>query len=205
MTFPRLYHYACGLARYPVLLEGLLDQKVKMLTSQDELWYIPVDLDPEISLGHVKQYRYPTAVYGADPVWVTEIRYHRDLDMPWRRFVCCKELMHAFDSDAERTNSPDKFGQLLNEIESPLPTELQSAMYLTENRTKWMAILALCPKPVREHFRAGWETGEITEYEIALELQLPEELIPIIMSSSYDRVVDILIPPVEPMLELGDK
>ena len=72
MSFKKLYNFSSGLRQHPVKLEGVLDQKAKSLASQDELYYVPVDLDPEISLGHIKQYRIPTGVY-TDPRWVTEI------------------------------------------------------------------------------------------------------------------------------------
>lgn len=203
MSFVKLYRYAAGLGQYPVLLEGVLDEKVKTLASQDELYYVPVNLDPEISLGHIKQYREPRVPYDADPKWVTEIRYSRDLDLPHRRYVCCKELMHVFDSAAERTDSPEKFEQLLEEIETPLPTQLASQMYLSEDRTKWMAILALCPGPVRDKFKPEWEAGTLSDYEVALELQLPEILISTIMSERYETVFDALIGDADDQLELN--
>jgi len=204
MTFVRLYRYAEGLGCYPVRLEGVVDQKAMELSSQDELWYVPVDLDPEISLGHIKQYRVPTCVYDHDPRWVTEIRYFEELDLDWQRFVCSKELMHVFDSALERTDTAARFEELLNEIETPLPTDAASPMYKSESTTKWMAVLVLCPKPVRDYFKARWESGELSDYEVALELQIPEPLIPPIMSERYDRVFDLLVGPAEDELELGN-
>jgi hypothetical protein len=193
MSYVRLYQYAAGLGEYPIRLEGLIDQKVKELTGQDELWYVPLDLDPEISLGHIKQYRVPNCVYDHDPTWVTEIRYWAGLELPDRRFVCCKELMHTFDTAAEKTDTAEKFEQLLDEIETPLPTEVASAMYLSENRTKWMAALVLCPGPVRDIFQPRWAAEELSDYEVALELQIPETLIAAIMSERYERVFERLI------------
>lgn len=193
MSFPRLYKFAAELGVYPILLEGVLDEQVKRLSAQDELWYVPVELDTDVSLGHIKQYRVPNCVYDQDPTNVTEIRYDRGLDVPERRFVCCKELMHAFDSDAEKTNTPEKFEQLLDEIENPLPAGLASPMYLSEEKAKWMAILVLCPKPVRDKFKPQFEADELSAYDIALELQIPEVLIGWIMSDSYDTVYDVLV------------
>ena len=175
-----------------MLLEGVLDAKAALLTSQDELYYVAVDLNPEISIGHIKQYRVPTGVY-SECQWVTEIRYFQELNTCWKRFVCCKELMHVFDSPKERADSALKFQQLIDEIEAPLPASASSDMYKSESKTKWMALAVLCPEPIRETFRARLESGEMSDYELAVELRIPETYIRILMSERYDRVLKILL------------
>jgi len=192
MSFSELYNFANSLGEYPILLEGVLDAQVKELTSQDELYYVPVELDPEVSPGHIKQYRIPNLVYDGDPNWVTEIRFHKELNECWRRYVCCKELMHCFDATAESVDNHEKFVQLLDEIETPLPNDQSSPMYKTESRTLWMAIAVLCPETLRTHFKERWEVKNMTAYEIALELRVPEVIITAIMGSSYDRIIPFL-------------
>ena len=192
MTFARLYEYVNNLGQYPVKLEGLLDAKVAELTSQDELYYIPVELDRNLSLGHIKQYRVPTGIYNHDPKWITEVRYVHDLNTCWKRYVCCKELMHAFDSDAERTNTADKFKQLVEEIEAPLPMAEASPMYDTETRTLWMALAVLCPERIRAHFKEKWDSKEMSDYDVALELRIPEVLVKAIMGPNYEKLIAVL-------------
>jgi hypothetical protein len=192
MTFGRLYKFANELRSYPIILEGVIDREASRLTSQDELYYVPVELDPEVSLGHIKQYRVPNGVYDGNPTWVTEIRYFRELNKCWQRYVCCKELMHVFDSQAERTDTAEKFQQLVDEIETPLPAGEASPMYDTETRTLWMAIAILCPASVRERFKPDWDAKKLSDYEIALELRVPEILIKTIMGPLYDRMIPFL-------------
>jgi hypothetical protein len=194
MTFARLYEYACDLRQYPVVLEGVIDQKAMELGSQDELYYVAADLDPVISLGHIKQYRVPALVYDQDPKWVTEIRYCNDLNECWKRYVCCKELMHIFDNADERVNCPDRFIKLLDEIESPLPSDLASPMYKTETRTMWMALAILCPEPVRAHFKPKWDSKELSDYDVALELKIPEGTIKAAMADSFAAILAALNP-----------
>jgi hypothetical protein len=191
MSFRSLYQHVATLRRCPVTVEGHLVPKVKELTGQDDVFFTPVELDTGILLGYMKQYRVPTVPYG-ESRWTTDIRYHSGLNMCWRRYVCCKELMHTFDDDRERTNSPAKYAQLLSELESPpLPTDM-SPMNLSENRTKWMALAVLCPMPVREHFRSSWQAERLSDYDVALELRIPELAIKTIMSDYFVRVVDQL-------------
>lgn len=192
MTFKRLYDYSEGLRQRPIKVEGDLDTQVVHLTAQDRVDFIPVELDPEISLGHIKQYRESRVVYDQEPIWVTSIRWHNKLNMCWRRFVCCKELMHVFDSAEERVDTAIKFETLLNELELPPPPEQASPMYVSENRTKWMALCVLAPRPARawaiEQLAAG-----LSPYDVALALRIPEDLIPALVGGRYEPILDSLI------------
>jgi hypothetical protein len=192
MSFSQLYDFSSQLKIYPVKLEGVLDAKVIELTAQDDIYYVGMDLDPAISLGHIKQYRALSGVY-AEARWVTEIRYSKELNPCWYRYVCCKELMHVFDTDDELTPSWEKLDQLLGEIESPLPSDKQSAMFKSETRTMWMALAVLCPLPLRDYYQPMWTDGSMSDYEIALELRIPETLIQTIMADSYPTVIESLL------------
>ena len=101
--------------------------------------------------------------------------------------------MHVFDSDQERADSALKFQQLLDEIEAPLPASESSPIYQSENKTKWMALAVLCPAPVRDHFKPRWETGELSDYEVALDLRIPETYIRTLMSERFDRALEYLL------------
>ena len=191
MTFKRLYEYSEGLRQKPVRVEEDLATRVVHLTSQDRVDFIAVDLDPEISLGHIKQYKEHQGGWDQDPLWVTSIRWHKELNMCWRRFVCCKELMHVFDSDEERVDTGFKFETLLSELELPPPPEQASPMYISENRTKSMALFVLAPRPARawaiEQLAAG-----LSPYDIALALRIPEDLMPALVGGRYEPILDSL-------------
>ncbi|KZX86653.1 hypothetical protein A3726_10210 [Erythrobacter sp. HI0037] len=193
MSFAKLYEFANALGEYPVRLQGIVDEQVKAFTAQDELYYVPCELDPDISLGHIKQYRVPAVVYDGDPAWVTEIRYHNELNTCWKRYVCCKELMHCFDFDEERVDEAEKFEQLLDEIEAPLPNDASSPMYKSEVRTLWMAVAILCPQTLRDHFKQQLDAKELSPYEVALNLRIPEALVRTIMGESYDKMIPFLL------------
>jgi len=194
MTFKTLYDYSCSIRQFPVKLEGVLDTKVIELTAQDEIYYVPLELDPEISLGHIKQYRISNGVYDQNPNWVTEIRYFGALNDCWKRFVCCKELMHVFDTKQEQTDTPAKFQQLLEEIEAaPLPAAASSDMFKSETKTKWMALAVLCPAPVRDELKPKWESKELSDYGVALDLRIPETYIRTLMSDRFEEVIGILL------------
>lgn len=192
MSFARLYNFSEDLRARPVRVERDLAPKVLELTSQDRIDFIPVDLDPAVSLGHIKQYRESNGVYGADPTWVTSIRWHAGLNMCWRRFVCGKELMHVFDSQEERTDTSEKFTTLLNELEVPPPADQASPMYVSENRTKWMALAVLAPRPLRA-WAIEQQAQGLSDYDIALALRIPEGLIGSLLGARYEPILDSLL------------
>ena len=192
MPFRALYEHVAGLGHWPIRVETDLCPKIIELTSQDEITFTSVELDPDVSLGHMKQYQRHPAVY-ALPISVTDIRYHRGLNTCWRRFVCAKELMQIFDSDAERADSDLKFRRLLGELETaPLPGQ-ESPMYNSEFKTQWMALAVLCPVPVRDRLIERFRAGHMTSYEVALELRVPEAVIGAIAGDNYGAFIESLL------------
>lgn len=193
MLFADLYNHVSQMRRYPVSIERSVVPKVIEITGQDRVYFTPVELDTDISLGHIKQYVERPSVYG-DPIWVADIRYAAALNICWKRYVCCKELMHVFDTEDEQSGTAAKFLKLLEELESPPLAEQASEVYLSENRTKWKALAILCPLPVRDHVLARRLAGELSdEYDIALELRLPEAVVPTILSARFPTVLDFLL------------
>jgi hypothetical protein len=194
MSFARLYEYVSQRRKYPVSVERVLVPKILEVTPQDEVYFTSVELDTEISLGHIKQYRVSGGLYDVNPKWVTDIRYANTLNLCWKRFVCCKELMHVFDSEDEKSSNAERFQTLLNELEATPLREEASEMFYSENRTKWKALAVLCPMSVRDHILARRLAGDLPDtYDVALELRLPEDFVPTILSDKFPQVVDILL------------
>lgn len=192
MSFSTLYKFIEKQDSVPSIIEGVVDKKILELSTQDEIWYTPVDLNTKISLGHIKQCRIQKKPYDQNPLWVTFIRYHKDLNLCWKRFVCCKELMHVFDSKKERVDSAIKFDTLLKELSSHPLTKEASEPFKSENKTKWMALAILCPLSVRELYKKKIQSGEMSNYDVALDLRMPELLVPIVMDNRFVHVVKLL-------------
>ena len=192
MTFKNLYEYVLGLNEIPIVLESRIVPKLQQLTGQDEILFVPVELDTGISYGHIKQYRRPGIPY-SESKWVTEIRYEKNFNICWKRFICCKELMHLFDTAAERADSAAKLNRLLSELESPPPYAEASEMYKSETNTQWMALGVLCPIPLRERYRAEWAAKKITDYDVALQLRIPEAVVQSLMSPYFEAFIGSLV------------
>lgn len=163
--------------------------RLKELTGQDHIYFVAAELDTTVSYGHFKRFRERPGVY-ADPLWITEVRYANTLNWCWRRFVCCKELMHAFDGEHEMANTPERFIQLLGELELRPPSP--SPMLNSEFRAVWSAMAILAPARLLAPFADPHAEGTISNYDIALELRIPEFYIPHIMHPSFPEMVRLL-------------
>lgn len=115
-------------------------------------------------------------------------------DRPMRRLVGAKELMHVFDGPDQRTNTEEKFKDLLLEIESNPVSADFSDQYAADRFALWKATIALVPPWIRDEFKAAWDSGDVKAPEIATRLWLPESAVIAAMGPYYDRVMARLLP-----------
>lgn len=183
MLFIDLYKFSSGLETPVIPVKDLGRRIVAHHTEIGEITFTPVVLDENTTFGYVVYDYDRSSAYG-DEFKILGVRYSDTLNRCHRRFVCCKEIMHAFDSDAEKASSRELFVRLLRELEtSPLEP---SALLQSENRAEWMALLALCPKPRRDALKAQYDAREITMRQIAELIAIPEWAIHALMSDAYD-------------------
>lgn len=124
---------------------------------------------------------------------VARIHYCTGLDnhIFLKRFALTKELMHVFDADSELTDSRDKFIELVREIQNQ-PISDASGMYRSELGTKWMALIILCPKPVRAQLLEQFNSG-VSVMELSAQVSLPEYLIPHILDPYYEEAFELVM------------
>jgi len=157
----------------------------------EEIVIHAVELEADVSLGHVVVKDLREERWDDDTRLHASIRFHRKLNRCWARFVSCKEMMHIFDGPDEIVDTKEKFIKLLEEIESrPLD---RSAIFGSEFRAEWMALLVLCPKPERDAFKARLMADEIGRYDVAWHFRIPEDFVVALMSEHYDFAYERLI------------
>jgi hypothetical protein len=183
MIFKDLYQFAESLETPIVSVKELARRVQSHHDDVGEVTFTPVVLDENTTLGYIV-YGYDRSSAYEEPFRIMGIRYSDSLNRCHRRFVCCKELMHAFDSPAERTSSRDRFLQLMRELESP--PLVRSPMLDSEIQAEWMALLALCPKSRRDALKLEWEAKDKSPRQIAEVLKIPEAAISALMGDNYD-------------------
>jgi hypothetical protein len=191
MLFSDLYKYANDLPDDVISVKKLAVHIEAHHPDIGEVNFWPVVLDAQISLGHMVYERARSSAYGA-AFTVANVRYDKNQNRCWRRFICCKELMHVFDDANERVDSREKFLQLMKELESrPLKDDI-SAMFSSEMNAEWMALLVLCPKRLRDKWRPTWADKTLSDYDVALKLKVPEAYVFALMDDYYDAALKTL-------------
>lgn len=191
MNFADLYRIADRIGKPATPVMELTRQVVASHPVIGEVRYHAVDLDIEISLGHIVFDKDRSSGYGEE-FKVASIRVARELNRCWRRLVCCKELMHVFDGRTQRVNTKDRFIQLLSELESKPLAEDISDMYGSEQDAMWMAILVLCPMKRRNDFAPDYKSGKLSKQDLAEKLKVPVQAINGIMGDYYPIALERL-------------
>jgi hypothetical protein len=95
----------------------------------------------------------------------------RDLDKHRRRCVYTKELMHLFDTPAEKADTPEKFDAQAEKFCDPsAPT---SPQFRAEQKAFWRAAAVLCPEKKRCEYKSSLVDGKTSLIVIATALQIP--------------------------------
>ena len=157
---------------------------------QDEIEFIESNIDDSILRGIFKQFNKHKAVYG-EPIRVTHIYYPRTANNCWRRFICCKELMHIFDSVAERTCSEKDVIHLVESLSfshNPQYTENTTPDLVAEARAFWLALCVLVPDDFMDKLKNSIENNQINDeliYDVANQLKIPSVFVPILFKEEY--------------------
>ncbi|GJE74860.1 hypothetical protein [Methylorubrum suomiense] len=191
MNFIDLYRYANGLGGPAVSVEALRRKVIAEHATVGDVEFWGCELDSDISRGHMVLQLDRSSPYEA-PYIVASVRFDRELDTCWQRFVCCKELMHVFDDSLQRVDQADKFLKLMDELENNPIYVNQSEMFKSERNAEWQALLAICPPRLRQVYKARFDAGEIDRKEAAAILGVPDVLIRTIMSDQYELTLEKL-------------
>jgi hypothetical protein len=188
MKFLDLYHYVQRLDSQVIAVRDLQNCIINRHPDIGQIKLWPVDLDPQISLGHILYERERDSPYEA-PYTVANVRFDRKQNRCWRRLICCKELMHIFDDPTEKVSDRGRFLKLMQEFEvRPMAGDI-SPMFNSELRAEWMALLILCPKHLRDVVRPQWADKTLSNYDVALKFKIPEDVIESLMSDYYDTAL----------------
>jgi hypothetical protein len=123
---------------------------------------------------------------------IANIRFEKKQNRCWTRFICCKELMHVFDNEEQCVNSRQKFLHLMTELQQrPMRGDI-SQMFSSELDAEWMALLVLCPERLRTKWRQQWLEKQVSDYDVALALRIPENFIKPIMGEYHDTALQTL-------------
>lgn len=117
----------------------------------------------------------------------------RGLNDCWDRFIYVKELMHLLDHPEEKTSDFEEFSALLAEFEAVNTAEEWSKQYASEVAGAWMATACLCPERHRVALLEKHVSGELSHYEIALHLKIPEQQVRNLFRPNYLEIIGSIL------------
>jgi hypothetical protein len=189
MHFKELYEKIAIQKKIPVLIDDIANI-IKESGLVADIVYQRVDLDTNTLKGSYFTFKRIPKPYQSEydvPLSI-KITFDSKFNECWSRFVCCKELMHFFDSGAELVETEtDFFKHLYEWTEQSLPDP--SPAMKSEYTAFWRALAVLCPLSVRESYVRHYSLGKISNYDIALELKIPEQYVPTLMGQNFERMV----------------
>lgn len=157
---------------------------------QDEIHFVDVDADPAVIHGAFARFSYHKAIYG-DPIWVTHIPYNSRDPLKLQRVVCSKEMIHLFDSDIERTDTPEEIYELIDKLLGPLTTDdlgLADLMAAKDKLAVYQCLPLLMPKAALQVARDAVAKGIKTPEEISEWAQIPVGLIHLMLQKEWDTI-----------------
>lgn len=128
-----------------------------------------------------------------DPLYFAEVSFCVSLEAnpPYLLYVLTKELMHVFDPMDTWINTREKFIQFLRDLQNT-PLRLENGAIHVEHKARWMAVLALCPKTLREYIVSSHAKGKLKK-ELAQELGLPDVIVATALDEYYDEALAIML------------
>jgi hypothetical protein len=192
--FSRLIAHFSETTELPIEIQDIR-AKIVELGIQDEIKFFEHDIDPGKLRGVYYQYTRRDGVYG-DPVLCSLIVYSSRLSVDWQRVVCCKEMIHILDGQAERTKTPEEVHGLVDKLLGPLSTEdfgIADFMAAKDRLALYQALMLLFPAAARREAVERLASGEVDIESIAKWACLPTVLTKVVMSDDWPELSRELI------------
>ena len=191
MSYAKLFAWANKKTSLPIKVTDvkawIIEEKL-----QEQIYFIKADTNPLVLKGFVRQYHAPHAVYDHSPDRCANIYYSSNLNVCWKRFVCCKEMMHIFDSQKARASTKDEVRKLLEDMTSPIDISKLSEQQSSEFVCEFYALHVLFPQSIRDQLKAQYDAGNMSSYDVALLARIPEYYIPFAMGDKYQNIKQFL-------------
>ncbi|MGA8169563.1 MAG: hypothetical protein WB816_01805 [Methylocystis sp.] len=159
---------------------------------QDRIVFCPDEaMDQTKLIGAYYQYTRRDGLYG-DTELVSIIVFCSKLEVSWQRMICCKEMVHILDDDAEKTDTLEELDGLLTRLLGPLSTgdfNIFDIMATKDRLALYQAIPLLFPMTARNNAVEKLKRGECSVADIAEAAVMPKQLIEIALRDEWPRLL----------------
>jgi len=194
MRFSDFYQHFSKQERPPVRVQELVDVIKLRHPRVGSVTVFPVDFGKPTGQAHYRMIDMDRTSAYEDEFGDVEISYCVSLDDDplQRRYALAKELMHVFDSREQLVDSREKFVAFLREIQNK-PISGPSPAIQSEYDTRWMAVVVLCPKDLRDARLEAYRSGQLEDFDLAEEFRIPEWVVPFVMDDYYEEAFALLM------------
>lgn len=194
MIFADLYKSVEAAGAKPAAFEFLRQSVVANLSWLEEVVVWRLTHKPPTGEARFTLFDDRSSAYNGEYL-VADISYCSLLeeDPPELLFALTKELMHVFDDKSTWIDSREKFVKFLKDLQNT-PIDFGNGSVSSEHMARWMAILVLCPKPLRDQMRAQLADRSKILPELAEQWALPEWLISVAVDDYYETAYQVLTP-----------
>ena len=178
----------------PVEVEDIAAAIFK-LGFRDNIHFFDISADLSRIRGTFYQFWYRPGVY-ADPLMITLVPYNKNDSLEWQRVVCCKEMMHIFDSDLERTDTKEEVPEFLDKILGPLSTDdygVADFMAAKDKVAMYQCLPLLLPSAAIQIARQAVADEILTIEDVARKASMPASLVGIMLEKEWDTLNGIVI------------
>ncbi len=195
MTLNRLLNHFSIQDNMPVELNEVRDFIVSDLCVQDRIVFCKEDMDQNKLRGLYYQYTQRNGVY-ADPELHSVVIYCSKLSIDWQRLICCKELVHIFDKQVEKTILKDDISGLAEKMLGPLSTESFGKIDIMATKDRFAMYIALgilFPEAAINRAKKAIAAKLETVDTIAEKVALPKEFVLLAMKDDFKPLLDTLV------------
>jgi hypothetical protein len=119
MSYARLVEEFSEVEELPIPVNEVLEW-IRKNTDHQDIRLHPVERTHRAFRGAFRRIAMRSgAMYSHDPEIVTQILYGEDLPDDWKRLVIVKEVLHVFDPEPNRVNTPDAVRRLIPAVITP--------------------------------------------------------------------------------------
>lgn len=172
---------------FPIEIEQIKQWIIKE-NYQEKILFYKTDLDTNILKGSISRY-INSKPYDTDPERVSIIQYSKKLSNCWARLVCCKEMMHIFDSRECNTFTLEEINNLTFKLCTPLSGNSDKAV-IADHIAVIPALMALAPIKIIDQLKESYKNEIKTDYDIASFFRIPQFWVPFIMSDQYKDLAE---------------
>lgn len=194
MSLQKLIRHFSAIETLPIDVNDVATQ-VKALGIQDEIRFIPVEMNTDVIRGNIHRYTLPALAY-KEPCRCADIYYDGQQSDDWKRLVCCKELVHLFDPAGSTVKNKDDLRRQVEKI--VLPSEFQDPVddglkVITDRLATYYAAAILLPLAARALLLPAIDDGKLTVEDVGRIADIPTRYAALVLSAGWAKLHPLMV------------